>query len=448
MSQNKPVPEPDGQWLVGNLLQFKRNPLVCMQNWQQQYGDIVSFKLGRQQAYLLSHPLLVEQALIEQADVFVKMYDTKRPKGLALVLGQGLLTSQGHVWQKQRRLMQPVFQRKNIAGMFDQMKLAGQQLVNQWQTMPDSVELNIADEMMRLALEVLTRTMFSTSVMEQVGQIAPALDLCLRYASKTAMNPLIPPLWMPTSTNRQFKKSMSVLDAIIYDMIENRRNDMDGYDDLLSLLLTATDPETGDKMNTRQLRDEVITIFTAGHETTANLMTWTLYYLAANPKVMLKLKQELDTVLQGKTATFDQLEQLVYTRAVLSESMRTSPPAGILMRKVMRDTRLQGYALKGDSLAFFNIFNIHHHPQLWQQPDQFNPERFLNSKIPKHHFFPFGMGSRFCIGSHFAQLETTLLLSMLGQNFKFTLISNKPPEIEMAVTLKPKGGLRLKVEPV
>lgn len=448
MSQNKPVLEPDGQWLVGNLLQFKANPLACMHNWQQQYGDIVSFKLGRQQAYLLSHPLLVEQALIEQAEVFVKMYDSKKPKGLALVLGQGLLTSRGGGWQKQRRLMQPVFQRRNIAGMFDQMQLAGQQLVDQWQKMPDSDEVNIADEMMRLALEVLTRTMFSTSVLEHVKQIAPALDFCLRYASKTAMNPLIPPLWIPTSTNRQFKKSISVLDGIIYSMIEKRRNDMGSFDDLLSLLLTATDPETGDKMTNRQLRDEIITIFTAGHETTANLMTWTLYYLASNPEVMVKLKQELDTVLQGKTATYDQIEQLVYTRAVLSESMRIRPPAGILMRKVIRDTQLQGYGLKSDSLAFFNIFNIHHHSHLWQQPDQFNPERFLNSKIPKHQYFPFGMGSRFCIGSHFALLETTLLLSLLGQNFKFSLVSNKPPEIEMAVTLKPKGGLRLKVEPV
>jgi cytochrome P450 len=441
------IPAPQGRPLVGNLPEFRKDPLSCMSRWHRDYGDIVRFRLGPQTMYLLSHPDLIEQALIEQPDVFVKMYDPQKPKGLQLVLGQGLVTSKGALWQRQRRLLQPVFQRRNIAALLPQMATAGMQMSERWQSLAPGTEVEIPGEMLRLTLEVLTRTMFSTSVLDRIDLIAPALDTCLRYATASFLNPLTPPLWFPSRGNRAFKQALAALDAVIYEMIDQRRASGIVHDDLLDLLLHSVDPETGASMNRRQLRDEMITIFTAGHETTANVMTWTLYYLARHPEVMARLRAELRQVLNGNIATNEQLEQLPYTKAVLFEAMRIRPPAVLLIRKIERDTRLQDYALEAGSLAVLSIYNIHHHPKLWTSPETFDPERFLDQKFSKSTFLPFGIGSRFCIGNHFATTELTLLLSLLAQRFDFELCSESEPEIDMAVTIRPKGGLKLRVRP-
>jgi cytochrome P450 len=446
--QNATIPEPQGHPLVGNLPEFKKNPVACMHRWHREYGDIVGFRIGPQRMYLLSHPVLVEQALIEQPDVFVKMYDPKKPKGLQLVLGQGLVTSKGALWQQQRRLLQPVFQRGNVAALLPQMATAGMQMIQHWQSLAPASEVEIPAEMLRLTMEVLTRTMFSASVLDRIGVIAPALATCLRYATSSTMNPLTPPLWFPSPTNLEFKRALAALDQVIYGMIDERQASNASHDDLLGLLLNSADPETGTGMNRRQLRDEMLTIFTAGHETTSNAMTWTLYYLARHPEVMSKLREELRQVLNGGLPTHEQLDQLPYTRAVLFESMRMRPPAAFVIRKIERDTRLKDYELKADRLALLSIYNIHHHPALWENPEIFDPERFIDRKVSKYTFFPFGVGSRFCIGNHFATVEMTLLLSMLAQHFDFSLCNELEPEMEMAVTIRPKGGLRLRVRPL
>lgn len=445
--QTRAIPSPKGHFLFGHLPEFRGDPLFCMSRWHRDYGDLVGFRLGLKQFYLLSHPKLAEQALVEQPDVFVKMYDPCKPKGLQLVLGQGLVTSTGPLWQQQRRLLQPVFQRRSIAEMLPQMVAAGEQLIARWQGFEPDGEVDISTEMMRLTLEVLTRTMFSTSVLDDVDAIAPALDTCLRYAALTTMNPFIPPLWIPTSANRAFKDALATLDTVIYRMIDQRRSDGQPHDDLLDRLLAFADAETEARMSDRQLRDEMITIFTAGHETTANLMTWALYLLTKHPAVLAKLRAELKKVLNGSIASGEQLDRLDYTRAVLFETMRLRPPAGLVMRKLTRDAEMSGHTLKTGSLAMISIYNIHHHPRLWDAPETFNPDRFIGQKVPKYHFLPFGMGPRFCIGNHFATIETALLLSMLVQRFDFGLCTDLEPEIELAVTIRPKGGLKLRVNP-
>lgn len=442
------IPSPKGRLLLGHLPEFRSDPLACMSRWHRDFGDIVGFRLGLQRFYLLSHPDLAEQVLVEQPDVFVKMYDPDKPKGLQLVLGQGLVTSTGALWQRQRRLLQPVFQRRSVETMRPQMAATGEQWIRRWQMLAPGAEVDMAGEMMRLTLEVLTRTMFGTSVLHEVDAIAPALDTCLRHAARTTMNPFTPPLWVPTLANRQFRKSLAILDSVIYRMIEQRRKDGRIHDDLLDRMLSAADPETGTAMNVRQLRDEMLTIFTAGHETTANLMTWTLYWLARHPESQDKARAEAKAIANGSAAISEQPDRLVYTKAVLQESLRHRPPAGLVIRKLTRSTRLQGHALPAGSLVLVSIFNIHHHPALWDRPETFDPERFLGRKMDKYHFLPFGIGSRFCIGNHFATVETTLLLSMLIRHFRFELCTEQEPEIEMVVTVRPKGGLRLKISPV
>jgi cytochrome P450 len=444
MSQNKPIPKIKGEFLLGNLHQMKANPFQALRNWQRDYGDLVSFRLATRHFYLISHPKLIEQSLVKQSDVFVKMYDPKKPNGLALVLGRGLLTSQGELWQRQRRLMQPVFQRSNVALLLPQIVDAGNHLLARWRQLGDGAQVNLPDEMLRVTLEVITQTMFSTSVLDKVDRLAPALDTLLRFAAKTVMNPLRLPLFVPTQANRQFKAAKTLLDGIIYEIIGQRRSQTESHNDLLEMLLNASD-DNGNKMSDRQIRDEVITIFTAGHETTANLLTWTLYLLARHPDVLTRLRRELDQLPQERIPTAEDLQQLVYTRAVLNESMRLYPPAGILMRKIARDTEIDGYSLKQGRLAIFSIYNIHHHPDFWPQPEQFDPERFLSDDSRRFVFMPFGTGERVCIGNHFALLESQVLLGMILRHFDVQLLNTEEAEVEMAVTIKPKGGLPVKL---
>lgn len=444
MPQNKPIPKIKGEFLLGNLRQMKANPFQALCDWQRDYGDLASFRLATRHFYLISHPKLIEQALIKQSDTFVKMYDPKKPTGLALVLGQGLVTSQGELWQRQRRLMQPVFQRSNLASLHSQIVTAGNNLLARWRLLGDGAQVNLADEMMQVTLEVITQTMFSTSVLDKIEHIAPALDTALRYAAKSVMNPLRIPLSIPTQANREFNAASALLDEVIYGIIQQRRTQKTVHNDLLAMLLNASD-DNGELMSDKQIRDEVTTIFSAGHETTANLLRWTLYLLARHPDVLAKLRQELDTLLQGKTPTADDLQPLVYTRAVLNESMRFRPPVGIMMRRITKDTEIDGYSLKQGRLAIFSIYNIHHHPDFWQQPEQFDPERFLNGENRRFSFMPFGTGERICIGNHFALLESQILLSMILQRFDVQVLNTEEAEVEMAVTLKPKGGIPVRL---
>jgi cytochrome P450 len=444
MPKNKIIPKVKGEFLLGNLRQMKANSFQALCDWQRDYGDLAEFRLATRHFYLISHPKLIEQSLVKQSDVFVKMYDPKKPNGLALVLGQGLVTSQGGLWQRQRRLMQPVFQRSNLASLLPQIVTAGNHFLERWRRLGDGAQVNLADETMQMTLEVITQTMFSTSVLDKIERIAPALDTALRYAAKSVMNPLRIPLSIPTKANRQFNAAIALLDDVIYGIIDQRRSQVTVHNDLLDMLLNISD-DNGNLMSDKQIRDEVITIFTAGHETTANLLTWTLYLLARHPDVLAKLRHELDTVLQGKIPTAEDLQQFVYTRAVLNESMRFRPPAGIMMRRISKDTELDGYLLKQGGLAIFSIYNIHHHPDFWQQPEQFDPERFLSDESRRFSFMPFGTGERICIGNHFALLESQLLLSMILQHFDVHLVNQEEAEIEMAVTLKPKGGMPIKL---
>ena len=445
MPHNKTIPQVKGDFLLGNLSQMMANPFQALCDWRRDYGDLISFRLATRQFYLFSHPKLIEQALIKQSDVFVKTYHPKKPIGLALVLGQGLITSQGDVWQRQRRLMQPIFQRSNITTLLPQIVTAGSNMLDRWQKLGEGAEVNLSGEMMQLTLEVITQTMFSASVLNKIEQISPSLDTLLRYATKTLLNPLTLPLYVPTPANQKFKQALGIIDDVIYGIIDQRRTASSAHNDLLDMLLKARDDNSGEKMTDRQIRDEVITIFSAGHETTANLLSWTLYLLARHPDVLAKLHQELDGLLQGKIPDAEDLQQLVYTRAILNESMRFRPPAGIMLRKVNKDTEVDGYFLKAGRLAIFSIFNLHHHADFWPRPDQFDPERFLIPENRRFSFMPFGTGERICIANHFALMEAQLLLSMIVQRCDLQLLDIDEVEIELAVALRPKGGIPVRI---
>lgn len=445
MSYIKPIPQAKGDFLLGNFRELKADSFRALCAWQRDYGDLVGFKIGAQQFYLFSHPKLIEEALIKQSDTFVKLYDPRKPKGLELVLGQGLVTSKGELWQKQRGLMQPVFQRKNLSTLLPQFATAGEQMLERWRQIGTSAEVNLSEEMMRLTLEVITQTMFGTSVLDKIEQIAPALDTVLRFAAKSLMSPVAIPLAVPTLSNVAFKKAMAFLDGIIYGIIDERRGEPSGNGDLLDMLLAARDEVTGEPMKRKQMRDEVITIFSAGHETTSNLLTWTLYLLAKHRAVTDKLREEFEAVTNGKPLQLDDLPSLNYTKAVLNESLRIRPPVGVMMRKLVKDTEVDGYLLKAGGFAIFSIYNVHHHPDLWAEPEQFNPDRFQSAESRRFSFMPFGAGERICIGNHFAMLEAQFLLAMMIQAYDFELIEQAEPKIEMVISVRPKGGLPIRI---
>ncbi len=446
MTTQKQVPQAKGHFLIGNLLQFKKNTLQAFCHWQQQYGDIVSFKLAKQKFYLCSHPDFVEQGLIKQSENFVKLYEPKKPTGLSLLLGQGLLTSKGDLWRRQRRLMQPVFQRSNLSQMLPQMQTAGEHMLQRWQQLEDGTELNLNAEMTELTMEVITQTMFSTSVQHRVKEISGALDTGLRYAAKTLTNPLMLPLFIPTPANRKFIQAKKLLSQVIEEMIEQRRSQPGLNHDLLAMLINAKDSESGAQMNNRQISDEVITIFTAGHETTATLLTWALYYLCKNPEILAELRTELQQQLDDNIPDAEALQKLEFGRAVINEAMRIRPPAGFIIRRVEQDCIVNNYAMEAGSLAIFNIFGIHHHADIWQNPEQFRPERFLKTEKRRFAFMPFGSGERICIGNHFAMLESQLLLSMIIQRFDIELLQQGEVEMDMAVTIRPKGGIPIRIK--
>jgi cytochrome P450 len=260
------------------------------------------------------------------------------------------------------------------------------------------------------------------------------------------VSPLTLPLHVPIPANQKFKVALGIIDDVIYGIIEQRRKTSSAPNDLLDMLFKARDESSGERMTDRQIRDEVITIFSAGHETTANLLSWTLYLLARHPDVLAKLHEELDGLLQGKIPNAEDLQQLVYTKAILNESMRLRPPAGILLRKVNKDTEVDGYFLKAGRPAIFSIFNIHHHAEFWPQAEQFDPERFLIPQNRRFSFMPFGVGERSCIASHFALMEAQLLLSMIVQHCDLQLLNKDEAEVEMAVTLRPKGGIPVRIK--
>lgn len=442
------APSPPGLPIIGSLLEFRGSPFQKMLDWHRLYGDVVRYRLGPRLFHMVSHPVLAEEVLIAKQDRLIKMYESENPTGLALVLGQGLVTSRGDLWKRQRRLMQPLFQRSRLPAFADEIGAAGSRLAERWSTLADGKPVNVADEMMRTTLDVITRSMFSTSVLDRLDTLSPALLTVLRYSSRHLSNPLRLPLWAPTPENRAFKRALKVLDSLIGGLIRERRGSGLRRDDLLDQLLHARDPASGVAMDDRQIRDECLTVFIAGHETTAVALAWSWYFLAVHADAQDRLHAELDAVLSGRVPSLNDLPALPFTRAVFEEAMRLYPPALGVIRKTTEEIGLGGCRIPADTLVFINIANIHRHPEFWDEPDSFRPERFLPDHPARDHrlaYMPFGAGPRVCLGNHFAVAEGVLLLATLAQSYRLDLGPGQRVEPEIVLTLRPKGGLWMRI---
>ncbi len=422
---------------------YMRDPLQFVTDMFEQYGDFVIQWIGTFPLIFTRDPDVIHDVLVTHAASFHKSPDYRdENRGLARFLGQGLLTSEGELWRRQRKLIQPAMHPRRIEAYADTMVTLTRQTIANWQ---DGAVLDINRQMMQLTLKIIARTMFSTDVTREVNTISHALDFF-----QTANNTVdIFPDWVPTPLHMRWPKVMNEFNTIIHQIIQHRRNTgAENFNDLLSMLLLAVD-ENGVGMSDKQLRDEVATIMLAGHETTANAMNWTLYLLAKHPEVEARLHEEVDRVLGGRPATLADFEALSYTEMIIKESMRLYPPAWGIGREIIEDVTIQGHMLPKGGQVSIPIWSLHRHPDYWDEPEQFNPDRFSpenEKRINKRVYLPFGNGARICIGNHFALMEARLLLATIAQQYRLRLNDGQQVKPEPMITLRPKGGLPMRIE--
>lgn len=444
----KTAPTPQGKPILGNVLEFRADPVGTMKRDFDRYGDVVRYMLGRRVVHVASHPELAQEIFVDRRADFVKM-DVN--KGLGMILGNGLVTSpENPSWLSQRRMMQPMFHRQRLAAMGDKMVTAGERLLTGWEESGKVGQTaDLAEEMMGVTLDIITQTMFSMDMLSEASKVGPAIGTTTQFVTEQVQNPFALPLWVPISRNRTYTRAKDTLYSVIDSIIRNRRAEGKVHGDLLDMLLEARDEETGEGMSENQLREEVATIFAAGHETTANTLAWTWFVLAQYPDIRTRVETELDTVLQGRTPTINDLPQLPYTLQVLNEVLRLYPVVPFTVRRVARTTTLGGYTLPVNSLLFISMANIHQHPDFWSDPTTFNPDRWAPDMVKRQHrlaFMPFGAGPRICIGNNMAMMEGQLLIAMIAQRYRLHLENPASVQREAAITMRPKGGLPMRIE--
>ena len=412
---------------------------------------MVRVRFGALTAHLVSDPALVQQVLQTRARKYGKQ--TRGNAQLKLFLGQGLLTSEGDFWLRQRRISQPAFHKRRVEALAPTMASIVESFAK---NVPVGRPFDMHEAMMTVTREIVARTLLGADLSDEEGElVAAATDFVTAEVNRRLSAPVQLPLEWPTPKNREFRRHRENLDRVCTessprdDAPRSRRAVRRRGEDLLTLLLESRDPETGEKMTDEQLRDEVMTIFLAGHETTANAMTWTFALLSRHPSVARRLHEELDAVLGGRVPTQEDVPNLVYTRQILDESMRLYPPAWMTARAAEEDDELGGYFIPKGSLVFLSPWVVHRHPDYFEDPEGFDPERFAPGKKLSHRFayFPFGGGARLCIGRGFALLEATLVLATLAQRYRFDLVPGQRLEPEPAVTLRPRETMDMVAHP-
>jgi cytochrome P450 len=444
ISQSKP---PYNGSTLRNLLAIRGDRVSFLSKLKADHGDVVCFHIATQAVWLLSHPEHIRDVLVVNQKKFMKGRGIQMMKQL---LGEGLLTSEGEFHLRQRRMVQPAFHRQRVASYATSMVEDARRMRERWAALPAGAELEMSQEMMRLTLVIAGRTLFDADVEEDASEVGQALTDLMAIAERIP-NPLAGVLaLLPLPSNRRFEKARQRLDDIIYGIIRERRASNVDRGDFLSMLLMAQDEEGGTgSMTDSQVRDEALTIFLAGHETTATALTWTWYLLSQHPEAEAKLHAELDEVLRGRLPTFEDLPKLRYAEMVFAEAMRLYPPVWIIGRRALVDHEIDGYQIKAGDLTLHSQYLVHHDPRWFPEPDKFIPERWtpeLKEARPKFSYFPFGGGTRTCIGEAFAWMEASLVIATLAQQWKPRLVQGHLVEPRALITLRPKHGMKMYLE--
>jgi cytochrome P450 len=423
--------------LRGSFPEFRGDLLGFLQRIAREYGDVAWFRLGRRPCVLVNHPDLIESVLVKNHRNFIKPFAFRftRP-----VLGNGLLTSEGDFWRRQRRLAAPAFRGERIAEYAPDMVASALRMTDSWH---DGETRDIHADMMQVTLDIVARTLFGADVRDESDEVDVALRGVLRSFS-TSFNRAIPiPAWIPTPRNRQARAAVKGLNNVVYKLLDERRRDPRPRNDLLSLMLNARD-EDGSQMTAEQLADEARTFLLAGHETTAIALSWAFYLLATHPRVMDALQVEIDQ-LGDQLPQANDVERLRLTERVMQESMRLFPPAFVIGREPLVDFELGGYTIQAGTTVFMSPWVMHRDARFYPRPEQFEPDRWTSERcesLPKMAYFPFGGGPRVCIGNGFAMLESVMVLAAIAAKWSLELVADHPIKLSPVLTLRPRWGIK------
>lgn len=437
-----------GTLVWGHSAEMGRDPLGLLVRASAEVGPIARLRFGPIETLSLTDPAAIERVLVGNAAAYGK--STRSYRLLRLLLGNGLVTSQGEHWLRQRRIAQPAFLRKRIAALGERMVTASVDLVRDWEGPAARGEtVDVHAVMNHLALRIAGETLFSTDVTGEAAAIGDALKVGMAEIDRLIMAPLPAPEYWPTPGNLRFWRAARTLRRVTHDLVGARRAHGGHHDDLLGLLMTARDPESGEGMSDQQLRDETLTMLLAGHETTANGLTWALHLLGLHPGIRRRLQDELDSVLGDRAPTADDYRTLTYTRQVVQEVLRLYPPVWIVERMAEADDELGGYRVKKGTMVLMSQWAVHRSPRLWTNPEAFDPDRFAPDRPAPGRFayFPFSRGQRQCIGDRFAELEMVLVLATLLQRYALDPVPGAAPTLAPQITLRPADGLRMTLRP-
>ena len=430
--------------ILGNAPAFARDPIGFARRCQSTYGDIIRLNLFGVEGLLVLHPEDVEHVLVKRQKVYSKQ--TRGVRKLQTVFGQGLLTSDGDFWRRQRRIAQPAFRKGTIASFAKTMAECADAMCSQWESaFLSAPDFDLYDEMMRVTLRVVGETLLGQDVSDASSKVGVALEHAIHITNKRVVRPFDIPTWLPTPENLKLKRAIEDLDDVVQRIIDTERGNAEPSNTLLSMLLHAKDPETQESMSDRQLRDEVLIMFVAGHETTANTRAWFWYNIATHPEVAAKISAEIHQIYAERPLEdLSAISELTYTTAAIEETMRLYPPGWWFARIAQEDDTIRGYDVKAGDHIWMCAYLTQRHASCWQDPDAFNPERLLvEGERPKLASFPFGAGPRHCIGSHFAMLEMKIIIAAVFQKFRMTLPEGFPVALNPSTTLRPKHGLRM-----
>lgn len=443
----KTPPTVPGAPLIGNTLNFMGAdgmPVEFFQQSQQLYGDVVQLKAGGKTFYLISDIELIHEILVKRSREFQKPEALfEKPGGLSRFLGKGVLTAGHDEWKPQRKLMQPFMHRKHIENYAETMGEMGNTLLAEWE---DGTVRNIHSDMANVTMWIISKTMFGLNE-DQLGNF----ERTVAEAQQIVVDDIISvvPAWVTQRDARAAKLNNSLTDFVNYMQDEYQKDDSQDRYDLLSLLLETRD-EDGNPLSDEFIRNNILTMFLAGHETTANTLTWAFYYLSQNPEVLKQLQAEVDSVLvDGRAPTLEDLKQLPYTMMVIKETMRIQPTVSIIPRGITEDVELGGYMLESGSAIFMSPYVLHNDPRYWETPDVFDPMRFSEENEPnitKYAYLPFGGGPRVCIGNHFALMEAQVILAQIVRQYELHLIDGAKIDPIRHVTTYPKNGLPMRLE--
>ncbi|HEX5003178.1 MAG TPA: cytochrome P450 [Bacteroidia bacterium] len=438
-------PGPRGHFVAGNLRDLRLRVLDFISGLRNEYGDVVIIRFAFRKVFYVQHPDLIRHVLQENYRNYTK---SLRYEQFKYLLGNGLLTSEGDFWLRQRRLIQPAFHKDRLRALGEDMINCTEDMIRRWEAAGNSIKLNVAGEMMFLTLQIVAKTLLSANVGASTAIVGRSLSYLLHSVNRRTRTPILLPIWIPTPGHIRIKKAVKAINEVLEQVFSEHLQPRKGRYDLLDMLMETRYEDTGEPMSRQQLRDEVMTLFVAGHETTANALSWTLYLLSQHEPVRIKCVEEITAVCDHRPVASEQMHQLRYLTAVIEESMRLYPPAWMVGRRAINTDRLGDWEIPAGFNLLISPYAIHRDARYWPNPDKFQPERFLNeaAERPRYAYMPFGGGPRMCIGNNFAMMEMTLVLATLLCKYKPLYHENTPPVAEPLITLRPRGELNLTME--